>query len=209
MSYTTPAFRYRTAVRQRFGFLVLLVGGLWCLAGCQQAQDIKAFTAADYRLQELEEVLLNGINLQERARAGQGLTVQEHDELLAAVSTNALNLSATMVLHVSLREPTGNQRLTITSMKWLILVDGEEALTGTIEEAMVLHEGQNKIPFHTQVHLTEVDERPNYEGLSRVINLISSGGDIRQSLGFQIKPTVKTPLGNIESPQFISVSKPR
>jgi hypothetical protein len=209
MEDTKPDYRYSRMELQRFCYLSLLVAMVWCFAGCQQAQDIKAFTEADYRLEEIEDVQLNSINLQERARAGQALTIQEHDELLAAVSTNALTLNATMVLNVSLREPTGSQSLTVTSMKWLILVDGEEALTGNIEETMVLHDGQNKIPINTLVQLTEVDERPNYEGLSRVINLISSGGDVRQSLSFQIKPTIKTPLGNIESPQYISVSKPR
>ncbi|TXK52417.1 hypothetical protein FVR03_01485 [Pontibacter qinzhouensis] len=179
------------------------------LAACQQAQTIKAFTEADYRLEGIENVKINGLSLEERAGTGRRLSNQERDDLLAAVATNNLTLDATMLLHVSLREPTGDQTLTITNMKWLILVEGQEALTGNMDQAMVLHDGLNRIPVQSPVQLTEVDGRPNYEGLSRVVNLVSSNGDIRQALTFQIKPTVKTPVGNIESPKFISVSKPR
>ncbi len=187
---------------------LLLINLCLCFSQCQQTQDIKAFTEADYRLLGVEQARLNNIDLQERAESGQRLSAEERDALLAAVSANNLPLEATLLLQVSLREATGEQRLTVTQMKWLVLVDGEEAFTGTVHETMVLHDGENQIPVKTQVQLSEVNGLPNYEGLSRVINLISSGGDIRQAITFQIKPTIKTPLGNIESPQFISVSKP-
>lgn len=185
--------------------LALLLASL----SCKQAQDIKAFTEARYSLQSVKGLKLNGIDVEERIQQRRGFTHEEGDSLLASVTSNSLELSATLALHVALEEQSEEKRnLTITRLKWLLEVEGEDALTGTIEETLVLHEGLNRLSIATPVGLATDGNMPNYTGLSRLITLLGQRVDIRQHLTLKIKPTVKTPVGNIESPAFITVSKP-
>lgn len=185
--------------------LALMLAGL----SCKQAQDIKAFTEARYSMQSVKEIKLNGIDVEERIQQRRGFMHEEGDSLLASVTSNSLELSATLALHVALQNQSEEKRnLTITRLKWLLEVEGEDALTGTIEETMVLHEGLNRLSIATPVGLATDGNMPNYTGLSRLITLLGQRVDIRQHLTLKIKPTVKTPVGNIESPAFITVSKP-
>lgn len=178
------------------------------LLSCKQAQDIKAFTEATYRLQKVEDVKLNGLDLEERLQTKKNLSFSEQDSLLNALTSNKLQVSAVMVLHVELQNSSEERTLTLAKLKWLLSVNGEEALTGTIDKQIVLRQGLNTIPFTTPVQLTEYDGQPNYTGLSRLITLIGQKQNIRQHVTFQIKPTIKTPVGNIESPKFITVMRP-
>ncbi|QCR25041.1 hypothetical protein C1N53_11860 [Pontibacter sp. SGAir0037] len=185
------------------GFVFLFVA-----THCRQAQDIKAFTEATYRLESVEDVQLNGVDMEQRLQTGQRLTATERDSLLLTLTTDRLRLSARLSLHVALQEPGEDRSLTVTSLRWLLQVDGDDALTGIVEETMVLQEGLNTIPINTPVLLTQEEGQPNYAGLNRLITLIAQQGDIRQNITFKIKPTVKTPVGNIEAPNYITVSKP-
>jgi hypothetical protein len=187
------------------GVLLLLLGGV----SCKQAQDIKAFTEASYKLQGVSDVKLNGIDVEQRIQERRGFSHDERDSLLAAITSNSLRVSSTLALQVALQEQTAEARnLTITRMKWLLEVDGEEALAGTIEETMVLQEGLNLLPIETPVGLATDGDLPNYTGLSRLITLLGQRADLRERVTLKIKPTIKTPVGNIESPSFITVSKP-
>ncbi len=185
--------------------MLLLLGGV----SCKQAQDIKAFTEASYQLQGVSDVKLNGIDVEQRIQERRGFSHDERDSLLAAITSNSLTVSSTLALQVALQEEAAEARnLTITRMKWLLEVDGEEALAGTIEDTMVLQEGLNMLPIQTPVGLATDGDMPNYTGLSRLITLVGQKADLRERVTLKIKPTIKTPVGNVESPAFITVSKP-
>lgn len=206
---TAEVMYKRRTVMKRIYTMALLV--LLALAGfsCKQAQDIKAFTEAKYSLQGVSDIKLNGIDVEERIQERRGFSPEEQDSLLAAVTSNSLQVSSTLALNVALKDQKEEDRnLTITKLKWLLEVDGEEALTGTVEETMVLQEGLNLLPIQTPVGLVAEGEMPSYTGLSRLITLLGQRTDIRERVTLKIKPTIKTPVGNIESPTFITVTKP-
>ena len=54
--------------------------------------------------------------------------------------------------------------------------------------------------------MTEQEGVRNYEGLSKLMTLLAQKKDLRKNLTLQIKPTVQTPFGNVEVPEFITVS---
>ncbi len=193
----------------RIGIVGLLLVMALLGYSCKQAQDIKAFTEAQYSLQGVSDIKLNGIDVEERIQTRQGFTHEERDSLLATITSNSLQVSSTLALHVTLKDAAEEERnLTITKLRWLLFVDGEEALAGTIDETLVLQEGLNKLPIETPVGLAEADSQPSYTGLSRLITLLGQRSDIRQHVTLKIKPTIKTPVGDIESPAFITVTKP-
>ncbi|GAB3532265.1 hypothetical protein GCM10027443_15780 [Pontibacter brevis] len=176
--------------------------------GCKQASDLKAFTEAKYSLKEVQDLQLNGVDVMKK-RAAHDFTTSEGDSLLASISDNTLRASTTLYLQVQMQEPEEVRQMTITEMKWQLLVDGEETLQGVVQEPMKLREGLNELPIHTSVTMSEPEGIRNYEGLSKLMTLISQKKDLRQNLTFQIKPTVQTPIGEIEVPRYITVSGPR
>ncbi|MDX5419740.1 MAG: hypothetical protein LPK09_11035 [Hymenobacteraceae bacterium] len=193
----------------RFWHIGLLMILALAVFSCKQAQDIKAFTEAKYSLQGVSEIKLNGIDVDQRIQERRGFSHQERDSLLAAVTSNSLQVSSTLALYVALQEESEEVRnLTITKLKWLLEVDGEEALMGTIADTMVLQEGLNMLPIQTPVGLAVDGEVPSYTGLSRLITLLGQRSDIRERVTLKIKPTIKTPVGDVESPAFITVGKP-
>ena len=178
------------------------------LAGCKQVSDLKAFTDAKYSLQEVQDLQLNGVDVMKK-RGPNDFTTSEGDSLLASISDNTLRASTTLYLQVQMQEPEEVRQMTITEMKWQLLVDGEETLQGVVQEPMYLHDGLNELPIQTSVMMAETEGMRNYEGLSKLMTLLSQKKDLRQNLTFQIKPTVQTPVGKVELPRYITVSAPR
>ncbi|GHA79040.1 hypothetical protein [Pontibacter akesuensis] len=185
---------------------------LWFLllvfsASCKQASDLKAFTEAKYSLQEVQDVTLNGVDVMQK-RGPNDFTTQEGDSLLASISDNKLQASTTLHLNVQLPEAGEDRSMEITKLRWQLLVDGEQTLQGVVNEPMHLREGLNELPIHTTVMMSEAEGIRNYEGLSKLMTLLAKREDLRKSLTLQIRPTVQTPVGAVEVPQFITVSKP-
>ncbi|MBF9254169.1 hypothetical protein I2I11_12765 [Pontibacter sp. 172403-2] len=183
--------------------LLLLVLSL----GCRQVSDLKAFTEATYSLSEVHDVKLDGIDVMQK-RSPNDFTTQEGDSLLASISDNTLKASTTLYLHVQLPAPDEASSMTVTRLEWQLLVDGEETLTGTINQPMILHEGLNKLPVNTSVLMAEQEGIRNYEGLSKLMTLLAKKQNLRRNLTLQIKPTIKTPVGDVEAPGYITVGQP-
>jgi hypothetical protein len=182
-----------------------------CLAilgiSCKQASDLKAFTEASYSLQQVQDVQVNGVDLMDK-KDPNDFTTKEGDSLLTAISDKTLRAGATLYLNVQMEKPEEIRSMTVTQLKWQLLVDGREALKGTVAEPVVLHNGVNTLPVHTSVLLAEVEGIPNYEGLSRIMTLLGKREDLRRNLTLQIKPTVQTPVGEVELPEYITVAEP-
>ncbi|MCJ8166692.1 hypothetical protein MKJ04_17735 [Pontibacter sp. E15-1] len=176
------------------------------LAGCKQASDLKAFTEAKYSLLGVHNLKLNGVDVMQK-RNPSDFTTSEGDSLLASISDNTLQASTTLSLQVQMQEPDVARQMTITRMKWQLLVDGEETLQGEVKESLYLHEGLNELPIQTPVMMSETDGLRNYEGLSKLMTMLSLKKDFRQRLIFKIKPTVQTPVGEVELPEYIPVSQ--
>ncbi|WP_242928698.1 hypothetical protein [Pontibacter vulgaris] len=180
------------------------------VSGCKQADDLKtlkAFSEAKYELKRVDEVRLNGLDVMDKTGPND-FSPREGDSLLASVSDNTLRASSVLQLQVQLPSPEEIRSLTVTQLEWQLLVDGKETLNGVVEESMVLKQGLNTIPINTPVLMTEVEGHRNYEGLSKLMTLMARKQDLQKSLTLQIKPTVQTPVGEVELPNYITVAKP-
>ncbi|MEJ8800651.1 hypothetical protein [Pontibacter sp. H249] len=174
---------------------------------CKQASDLKAFTEAKYSLQEVQDLKLNGIDVMQK-RNPTDFTTREGDSILASISENNLQASTILYLNVSMPDPEVSRQMTITQLKWQLLVDGKQTLDGVIALPIELQNGLNELPIKTVVKMAEQEGVRNYEGLSKLMTLLSLKKDLRQNLTLQIKPTVETPVGAVEVPQYITVTEP-
>ncbi|MER2997725.1 hypothetical protein [Pontibacter populi] len=174
---------------------------------CKQASDLKAFTEANYKLQGIEDLRLNGVDVTDK-RTPFDFRTAEGDSLLSAFTTNNLSATTTLFLEVEMQDPEVARSMQITNLEWQLLVDGKETLTGNVDEPLNLQDGLNELPVVSTVTLAEVEGLQNYEGFSTLTTLIAKGRDVRDRLVFRIKPTIKTPVGNVTLPDYITVGQP-
>lgn len=177
------------------------------ITSCKKARDLKAFTEADYALHAVENVRLNDLDVTER-RSLYDFKAEEGDSLMQAFNNNKLRLSSVLQLQVTMKEPEKVRSMQVEQLKWQLLVDGQETLEGVVTEPMILNNGLNTLPVNSSITLSEVEGFQNYEGLSKLTTLLSQNRDVRQHITVRIRPTVDTPLGSIELPHYITVSKP-
>ncbi|MBC5772925.1 hypothetical protein H8S95_02530 [Pontibacter sp. KCTC 32443] len=174
---------------------------------CKQASDLKAFTEANYKLQGIEDLRLNGIDVTNK-RTPFDFRTSEGDSLLTAFTTNNLSATTTLYLDVQMQEPEETRTMQVTELEWQLLVDGKETLIGNVLEPINLQNGDNKLPLTTTVRLAEVEGLQNYEGFSTLTTLIAKGKDVQDRLIFRIKPTINTPVGDVTVPEYITVGQP-
>ncbi len=180
------------------------------LSGCKQADELKTLKAvseAKYELKGVEEVKLNGVDVMDK-KGPNDFTPREGDSLLESMSDNTLQTSSVLQLNVQLPSPEEVRSLTVTQLEWQLLVDGKETLNGVVDEPMELKQGLNTIPISTPILMAEVEGIRNYEGISKIMTLMGQRQDLRKSITLQIKPTVQTPVGEVELPNYITVAKP-
>ncbi|WP_163916222.1 hypothetical protein [Pontibacter burrus] len=188
-------------------FWAIVVSLMAGTISCKQAADLKAFTEANYKLQGIEDLRLNGVDVTDK-RSPFDFRSTQGDSLLNAFTTNKLKATTILYLDVQMPEPEVTRSMQVTSLTWQLLVDGRETLTGTVTQPLHLTNGLNKLPVTSSVALAEVEGLQNYEGFSLLTTLISSGQDVRDRMEFRIKPTIETPVGPITLPDYITVTKP-
>lgn len=191
----------------RINVIVLTAFFALAFTSCKKARDLKAFTEAEYALKAVENVKLNELDVTER-KSLYDFKPEEGDSLMQAFNSNKLRLSGLLKLQVLMKEPEEVRTMQVDELKWQLLVNGEETLEGLVSEPMLLKNGLNTLQVNSSVTLSEVEGFPNYEGLSRLTTLLSQNKDLQQHITFRIKPTIDTPLGSVELPNYITVAKP-
>ena len=181
-------------------FLLLLAG-----TACSTKDDLEAFTEAEYTLKEVDEVRVNGINVLEKKRA-EDFSFSDAAVLFSAISENKLKATSTLKLNVDLGEKHKARTMTVTQLKWQMLVNNEKALSGVIQDAIQLKNGLNTITVNSPLALAQENGNTNLNSLLRMATLLSQDKNKAQ-VQLQIKPTVQTSVGPLELPAFINIIK--
>lgn len=192
---------------EKINVIALVAFFALAFTSCKKARDLQAFTEADYALKDVKNVKLNELDVTER-KSLYDFKPEEGDSLMQAFNSNQLKLSGLLKLQVTMKNPEEVRSMQVDQLKWQLLVDGQKTLEGLVTEPMLLKNGLNTLQVNSSVTLSEIEGFPNYEGLSRLTTLLSQNRDLQQHITFRIKPTIDTPLGAVELPNYITVSKP-
>ncbi|MHC2992891.1 hypothetical protein OB13_15375 [Pontibacter sp. HJ8] len=186
----------------------LLLGMALFAFSCSTKNDLDAFKEAKYSLAGINEVKLNGVNLLDKKRP-EDFSFGEAALLFSAFSDNRLSAYSSLGLNVELDENSKARSMTVTKLKWQLLLDGKQALSGLVDEPVELHHGLNTINVRTPISITEENGKPGYSNLLRLVTMLtkSEEGAPRPDIVLQIKPTIQTSVGPVEVPGFINVMK--
>jgi hypothetical protein len=187
-------------------FSIVLVLGLALFAfSCSTKNDLEAFKEAKYSLSGINEVKLNGVNVLNKKRP-EDFSFGEAALLFSAFSDNNLSAYSSLGLNVELDENSKERSMTVTKLKWQLLMDGKQTLSGLVDEPIELRHGLNTLSVRTPVQIAEENGKPGYNNLLRLVTMLSkTDGSSRPDIVLQIKPTIQTSVGPVEMPAFINV----
>ena len=185
----------------------MLLGMALFAFSCSTKNDVEAFTEAKYSLAGINEVKLNGVNLLDKKRP-EDFSWGEAALLFSAFSDNNLLAYSSLGLNVELGEGSKDRSMTVTKLKWQLLLDGKQTLSGIVDEPVELRNGLNSIKVSSPIKIAEENGQPGYNNLLRLVTLLSkTDGSSRPDIVLQIKPTIQTSVGPVEVPGFINVVK--
>ncbi|MBX0332499.1 hypothetical protein K3G39_04535 [Pontibacter sp. HSC-14F20] len=185
----------------------LLLGIALFAFSCGTKSDVDAFKEARYSLSGINEVKLNGVNVLNKKRP-EDFSFSEAALLLSAFSDNDLSAYSSLGLNVELDEANQDRSMTVTKLKWQLLLDGKQTLSGIVDEPVELRHGLNTINVRTPIQIVEENGRPSLNNLLRLVTMLSeNNGNSRPDVVLQIKPTIQTSVGPVEVPAFIDVKK--
>jgi hypothetical protein len=193
--------------KTNFMRIALLLGMALFAFSCSTKNDLDAFKEAKYSLSGINEVKLNGVNMLNKKRA-EDFSFGEATLLFSAFSDNNLSAYSSLGLNVELDENSRERSMTVTKLKWQLLLDGKQTLSGMVDEPVELRHGLNTINVRTPIHIMEENGKPGLNNLVRLVTLLTeTDGSTKPNIELQIKPTIQTSVGPVEVPAFISVKK--
>ncbi|MBC5772927.1 hypothetical protein H8S95_02540 [Pontibacter sp. KCTC 32443] len=186
-----------------YTFLLLLP--LFIL-GCSTKSDIDAFKEADYDLAGVNAVNLNGVSLLNKTDVSD-FSFSEAAQLFSAISKNDLSATSTLGLRVTLPEGSKDRTMTVEQLKWQLMVDGKQAVSGLVNQPVELKDGLNTITVASAVKLAEDQGRVDINQLMQLASLLNQNGSDKPAVSLQIKPTIQTSVGPFELPAYITLTK--
>ncbi|WP_439883398.1 hypothetical protein ACSX1A_09515 [Pontibacter sp. MBLB2868] len=184
-----------------FLLLLLLMTGF----ACKTKDDLEAFKEAEYSLKQIDQIKVNGIDLLNKKRA-EDFSFSDAAVLFSAFSENKLNATSTLGLNVELGEGNEDRTMTVTQMKWQLLLDEEKALSGIVNEPVELKQGLNLLTLSSPLAFSEENGGASLKKLLKLATVLNKEGD-KPHVTLQIKPTIQTSVGPFELPAFISIKK--
>ncbi|WP_187261529.1 hypothetical protein [Pontibacter beigongshangensis] len=187
-----------------FQFFVF-AGLVFLVFSCNSKKDVDAFREAKYNLVGINEVQLNGIDLLSKKRP-EDFSFSDAAILFSAVSENKLAATSKLDLDVKLPEGSQERSMTVTQLKWQLLVNGTNTVQGMVSEPVELHNGLNTISISSPVTLTAENGNTSITQLMRLATLFSQADAANKpKITLQIKPTIQTSVGPLELPSYINI----
>ncbi|MFD2245503.1 hypothetical protein [Pontibacter ruber] len=172
---------------------------------CKTRDDLQAFKDAKYSLAGIDQLHLNGVSLLDKKRP-EDFNFAEAAMLFSAVSDNKLAANSTLGLNVELEDGSKERSMTVTQLKWQLLLNGKQTLSGLVNEPVELRNGLNTLSIKTPVLLAEENGRPDFNNLLGLLGLLNNQDKSkRPEVVLQIKPTIQTSVGPVEFPSFINI----
>ncbi|MCX2741107.1 hypothetical protein [Pontibacter anaerobius] len=190
---------------RKIGNYTLLLMLLVFNFACKTKNDVEAFKEAEYSLESINQMELNGIDLLKKKRP-QDFSFNDAATLYSAFSDNALSAVSTIGLKVELPEGSQDRTMTVTQLKWQLLVDDQHTLNGLVSEPVELKNGLNTITIASPLTFaSENGSQPDLQKLLRLATLLNKDSANRPKVTLQIKPTIQTSVGPFELPSFIKI----
>lgn len=191
----------------RVKILFSLIGLGLLISSCSildQAGEMKTFAKCLFRLRDVQEVYLAGVDMQ-NVQSMNDLNFTEAGKISMAALSGKMPLDFT--LNVEVQNPN-NQAASMNEMYWELFIDNIEITRGNISRKVSIPPGGTAImPVGVQVDLFEV---LSGESANAVMNFgmnLSGSGGTPSRIKLKIKPTIYIGMTQIKYPGFFTIQE--
>lgn len=190
--------------------VVLIALLIVTFTGCSVYQTYVNLTRLKFKLAEINNFSLNGVNLYNKSSL-KDFSAIELLNFTQAFASGTLPISFTLNVNaLNPNDGTGGYpktNATIKSFPWRLLIDEKETISGNIgSQVSVPGTGESTvIPITINVDLVQFLREKGYDSLINLALQIGGKGGSAAKLALLVQPTVSSPLGDIKYPNEIRV----
>ena len=185
--------------------LLLLLPLLLAPTGCTTLGAIAALEQVQLTFDRVSDGNLAGVDV---ARYRSLSEIPARDLLQIGLAYRQGDLPLRVTAHVGAENPNTNAvTARLERLGWTLRLNGREALNGVVNRPIVLPAGQRvDIPIGVEVDLLDLYSDNRDDMIQLALRLLGRGGD-PQNLELAVRPTVSTPLGPIDYPGEIVLTR--
>jgi hypothetical protein len=189
-------------------FATLFLGS--CKTLNQFADSLNNLQRLEFKLDNVNNFSLAGVNLS-NIKSVSDISIMDGIKLTKAFSDK--KLPAQFVLNVDAKNPNDGKggskqsSATLSSFDWKLFIDDKETIAGNINKEFVIPGtgSSETIPLVMNIDLYQFFGNKGYEDIINLALAIGGQNGSAARLKLDAKPTVKTPLGNINYPNRITI----
>jgi hypothetical protein len=194
--------------------VIAIIAATLFLGSCktlnQFADSINNLQRLEFKLDNVNNFQLAGVNLS-NIKSVKDLSIMDGIKLTKAFSDK--KWPAQFVLNVDAKNPndgTGGSKqsaATLSSFDWKLYIDDKETIAGNINKEFVIPGTgtSTTIPLVMNIDLYEFFGNKGYEDIINLALAIGGQNGSAARLKLDARPTVKTPIGNINYPGRITI----
>ncbi|MEI6694875.1 MAG: LEA type 2 family protein [Bacteroidota bacterium] len=185
---------------------IILLSLVVILSSCdvlKEASSLYNFTKCDFRLNNVENVRLAGVNVQ-KAQKLSDLSLFDAAKLTAAVATHHFPLDVT--LNIEVKNPN-TQKATMNGMEWILLIDDIEMTRGKLDQRIeVMPNNQSTImPLTLSVDLDKVLTGKSADAIINFGLNLSGNGNKPTRIALRAKPSILIGSITVPYPDYITI----
>lgn len=189
-------------------FTTLFLGS--CKTLNQFADSLNNLQRLEFKLDNVNNFRLAGVNLS-NIKSVSDLSLMDGIKLTKAFADK--KLPAQFVLNVDAKNPNDGKggskqsTATLSSFDWKLYIDDKETIAGDINKEFVIPGtgSSETIPLVMNIDLYEFFGNRGYEDIINLALAIGGQSGSASRLKLDARPTVKTPIGNINYPNRITI----
>lgn len=172
---------------------------------CRQIRELQTFANCDFRLANLENTTLGGVNVQ-NVRSISDLNLSQAARITQAYASGSLPLN--LIVNMEVKNPNATPAA-MNSVDWIMVIDDKEIVDGTVNERIQIDPdgGVTKLPIRISTDLRKVlNSMPADQAVNMGLGLAGSGGKPTR-VTLKIRPSIMVGQTVLKYPGYINVNQ--
>jgi hypothetical protein len=170
----------------------------------QQAQQMTNLINCDFRIANVQNVNLAGVNIQ-NVQSLKNLNLTDAARIMAAVAGNSLPL--TFTLNIEGKNPNSSSAGMI-KLVWILFIDNIQMTTGSLNDRFTIppYNGTAMIPIQVSLNLKQVLQGKSLESIANFAFNLAGVGNRPTRITAKIQPTIMIGQTPLTYPGYITIN---
>jgi hypothetical protein len=189
----------------RLKSVVFLLFIFFTSISCRQLRELQTFANCDFRLANLANTTLGGVNVQ-NVRSISDLNLAQAAKITQSYASGSLPLN--LIVNMEVKNPNVTTAA-MNSVDWIMLIDDKEIVDGTVNERIQISAdgGVTNLPIRISTDLRKVlSGMPAEQAVNMGLGLSGNGGKPTR-VTLKIKPSIMVGQTVLKYPGYIKVNQ--